>query len=56
MTVYASTGRNYADGAPVPFPIYRCVSRVAGGHVCKLTVDHQGEHRCLCNKKWRPTS
>lgn len=46
------------DTTPVPRHTYRCkatsrdTTKKAHSHPCKLTVDHDGEHACLCNKKW----
>lgn len=59
--VFASTGRLYGDRqqTPVPFPAYRCkstardTSKAAHTHLCKITVDHKGDHRCICSKAWK---
>jgi hypothetical protein len=49
------------DGARVPLRGYRCkahLHRVAGAtqvptaHKCKLAVDHEGDHKCICDKTW----
>lgn len=61
-----STGRKYGDReqTPVPFPRYRCTTTIADErphaphstltHPCKLAVDHEGSHRCICGKTWEP--
>lgn len=61
-----STGRVYGDAekTPVPFPHYRCKATAADlrdngmrlTHFCKVTVDHDGLHRCICGKAWEPVS
>lgn len=46
------------DKTPVPRRTYRCpstardASKTAHSHPCKLTVDHDGDHQCICTKKW----
>ncbi|MFD4111611.1 hypothetical protein ACFWWU_36470 [Streptomyces sp. NPDC058650] len=45
----------YSDAAPVPLVSARCPSAPAGesnAHTCKLHASHDGEHRCICSKKW----
>lgn len=44
---------------PVPRRTYRCPStardtaKKAHTHLCKITVDHAEDHRCLCAKTWK---
>lgn len=60
MQDYAKTGRVYGDKeqTPVPFPSYRCKStardttKLAHTHLCKIGIDHDGDHACLCGKGW----
>lgn len=63
--IHASTGRTYGDKekTPVPFPGYRCKAtskqqREAAHstltHACKITIDHDGPHRCICGRAWEP--
>ena len=53
-----NTERTYADEekTPVPYPSYRCKARAHGkghgAHACKLHVDHDTDHRCVCGKRW----
>ncbi len=59
-----SSGRTYLDQdkTPVPLPMLRCksVAREQRPHAlhstlthsCKVTVDHDGAHRCICGKTW----
>lgn len=51
----------YGDDERVPLVAYRCKAqqnRVAGAtivptaHRCKRAVDHEGDHKCVCNKTW----
>lgn len=55
------TGRTYKDGIKTPLLSYKCPStaiapakpdRVTSTHQCKIHVDHDGDHICLCEKKW----
>lgn len=65
MPIYPETRRTYGDEekTPVPFPAYRCKSTAVEKrskdnpaltytHRCKITIDHGGDHRCVCGKKW----
>lgn len=64
MSVHASTGRTYSDTeqTPVPFPAYRCKAtvtvrsqhyhQVLRKHLCKITIDHDQEHACICGYEW----
>lgn len=66
MTAYPSTGRTYGDKEhmPVPFPTYRCKATATDPrphapnstltHACKITIDHDGDHACICGKSWKP--
>jgi len=59
------TWRTYADkeNTPVPLPRFRCkatavehregASHSTLTHPCKISVDHDGDHRCICGKTWR---
>lgn len=59
---HASTGRTYKDReqTPVPYPAYRCRATAAESdrpgrtHLCKITADHDGPHRCICGRDWEP--
>lgn len=56
----------YGDTArtPVPRRTYRCKASatepsphnpaVDRKHVCRITIDHDGDHICTCNKAWAP--
>ena len=59
--VWRYTGRKYKDGIEVPYLTYKCKStatappkdgRVETTHACKIHVDHDGDHICLCEKRW----
>jgi hypothetical protein len=64
VSIYPSTGRVYGDSdrTPVPFPTYRCKAsasehsphnkQVLRKHLCKITIDHDGDHACICGKTW----
>lgn len=55
MGAFAETGRTYVDGEKVPFPSYRCkgVAKTRNEkHECRRHVDHDGEHKCICQKTW----
>lgn len=52
----------FSDGKRVPLCHYRCKSNLGvladgvnkpTGHRCNNTVDHEGEHSCLCGKRWK---
>jgi hypothetical protein len=59
-----TTGQVYGDkeNTPVPMPRYRCKSTAAETrphaphstltHPCKLAVDHDAGHRCICGRTW----
>lgn len=53
-------GRIRDEGAPVPRRTYRCkstakeVAKLGHTHPCKLTIDHDGDHSCVCGKAWQP--
>ncbi len=59
-----TSGRTYgdADRTPVPLPAYRCKSTAQEArphaphstltHQCKVTIDHDGPHHCICGKSW----
>lgn len=61
-----TTGKFYADEqrTPVPYYAYKCKSKAIEKrphaphstltHQCKIGIDHEGEHRCLCGKHWKP--
>lgn len=61
-----TTGRVYGDReqTPVPFPAYRCRATATEPrphaphstltHACKVASDHDGEHYCICGKRWAP--
>lgn len=55
-----NTDRVYKDGIPIPYPSYRCKAKAHGkghgSHGCKLHVDHDGDHLCLCGKSWEPVA
>lgn len=60
---HASTGRVYGDHTPVPYPVYKCKSTAVEKreikpstytHTCKKHVDHEGKHKCICDKEWDP--
>lgn len=49
------------EGTPVPLVAYRCKSELMhavngvnkpSAHRCKNVVDHDGDHRCICDKRW----
>lgn len=54
----------YVDGqnTPVPRRVYRCRATAAERspnsvdlqrkHACKIAVDHDGDHACICGKTW----
>lgn len=51
----------YSDGHRVPFYSYKCKSDVvrtrkdksgANQHTCKIHIDHDGSHVCICGEKW----
>ena len=56
------TGEKYKDDIPVPRRMYRCRATasevsphnkdVMRKHVCKITVDHADNHKCVCGKSW----
>lgn len=47
-----------SDATPVPRTGYRCkaktvnTAKLAHSHPCKLTIDHDGQHACVCGQKW----
>lgn len=53
------------DTTPVPRVTYRCKAvakqrsdankQVFRTHTCKLTVDHDGDHKCLCGRTFERT-
>lgn len=61
-----TTGRVYGDAekTPVPFPAHRCRATATEPrphaphstltHACKVASDHDGEHYCICGKRWEP--
>lgn len=67
MAIFPNSGRTYDDAlrTPVPYPAYRCKAsasersphnhQVLRKHLCKITVDHTGDHACLCGKTWERT-
>lgn len=54
----------YGDSqkTPVPRKTYRCKSTLKKireqhstyTHGCKLVIDHDGDHRCICGRTWQP--
>lgn len=58
-------GPAYGDKLRVPLKAYRCkahlVKTVDGvnkpsGHQCRDVVDHEGDHSCICGKRWKRQS
>lgn len=52
-----NTNMTYRDGVAIPFPTYRCKARARRPektytHQCRLHVDHDGPHSCICDMKW----
>ena len=49
---------------PVPMFAYKCKAKAIDEkrtqpgqtltHQCKIGIDHEGDHQCLCGKTWRP--
>jgi len=57
------TNMTLKDGERVPFASYRCkatakeVRKIGDStytHRCRLHIDHDGEHSCICGRHWEP--
>lgn len=50
----------YSKGVPVPLYSYKCkatckdAKRTTFSHLCKIGIDHNGDHECICGKAWPP--
>lgn len=53
-------GDRFYDGGTIPVPMvsYRCkstakkLSELDMTHICKIGIDHDGDHKCICGKSW----
>lgn len=56
--------KTYDGNIPVPIKSYKCKAvaiddkRTRPGqtltHQCKIGIDHDGDHLCICGKAWPP--
>lgn len=64
MAVPQWNKQTYRDGDPVPMRSYKCKSKVTQQregaphstltHDCRIGIDHDGDHKCICGKHWKP--
>ena len=65
MVVPQWGNKTYDDGkTPVPLLSYKCQAKAVDQkrtrpgltltHQCKIGIDHDGDHACICGKAWPP--
>ena len=65
MAVPQWNNMSYDDGMiPVPLIRFKCKATATDNkrtlpgqtltHSCKIGIDHEGQHKCICGKVWDP--